>query len=257
MAATVAFAADLAPVQPGYFVTIGVGPEVISSFPGAKTVTVVPNGHFDWRKPGDPAPFYAPDDGFDIPVLDLSWIKAGPDARFTLSRGLSGGNGAFFGLHNEPLTGELGAFVEFWPWQDHLRTRFELRQAVNGHRGLVGNVEIDAVDRIGPLTLSLGPRIDLGNSTYMNAYFGVTPAEALANGRVTPYAATGGVTQIGLMATARYEFTPNWSLTGYGGYDRLVNSAASSPIPNVLGSKNQYQAGLILAYSFNFGGLGF
>ncbi len=257
IAASTAGAADLTPTQGGYVITLGAGPEVVSSFPGARTVTVIPNGHIDWRKPGDPMPFYAPDDGFDIPILDLGWVKAGPDARFTLHRGLSGGNGAFVGLPNIPLTGEIGAFAEFWPWQDHLRTRFELRQAVNGHHGLVGNIEVDGVDRIGQFTLSLGPRFDFGNATYMNAYFGVTPAQSVANGIVTPYAAAGGLTDVGVLGTVRYDFTPDWSLTGYGGYNRLMSSAAASPIPNLLGSKNQYSAGVILAYSFNLGALGF
>jgi outer membrane protein len=257
-----AFAADLAvnpptvPPVAGWVVTLGLGPQVLPDFPGSKSYTVLPTGHFEYRRPGDPPTFYAPDDGVDIALLDLGWFKAGPVARFVERRGLSDGNGNFFGLHNVDWSIEGGGFVEFWPWRDHLRTRLELRQGITGHHGLVGNVEIDAVQRYGAFTFSLGPRLALGNDRYMQNYFSVTPQEAALNGRVTPYQAYGGVTSMGALGSIKYDFTPNWSATGFGGYDRFVNSAAESPITNNLGSKNQFTGGVIVAYSFNFGGLG-
>jgi outer membrane protein len=251
-------AADLsAPASPpGWFVTIGLGPELQPSFPASKTFTVWPIGHFEYARPGDPPTFSAPDDGFDIALLNLGWFKAGPVARVIPSRGLSNGNENFYGLHNIGWSLELGGFAEVWTANDHLRTRVELRQAVNGHNGLEANVEIDAVDRLGPWTLSLGPRLALGNSTYMNAYFSVRPYEAALNKLVYPYQASGGVTSFGGVATVKYDISRNWSVTLFGGYDRFVNSAADSPIPNRLGTLSQFKAGGILAYSFNFGGIG-
>jgi outer membrane scaffolding protein for murein synthesis (MipA/OmpV family) len=127
---------------------------------------------------------------------------------------------------------------------------------VNGHNGLDANVEIDAVERYGPWTLSIGPRLALGNSTFMNAYFGVQPYEAAINKAVYPYQAGGGVTSFGGLAAVKYDFSRNWSVTLFGGYDRYVNSAAESPIPNRLGTNNRFTAGGIVAYSFDFGGLG-
>ena len=255
-------AADLAPTTTavaspaGFVVTLGLGPAVTTSFPGARSVVVLPTGHVGYRRAGEADPFYSPDDGFDVDIINYGPFKAGPVARYTSRRGLSGGNGAFAGLHNVDGTVEAGGFVEFWPWRDHLRTRFELRQGIGGHDGLVGNVEIDAIQRFGAFTAAIGPRLALGNDRFERAYFSVSPGEALANGRVTPYQAYGGVTSFGGFASLRYDFTPQWSLTAFGGYDRLVNSAAQSPIPNRLGSLNDFNAGGILAYSFNFGGFG-
>jgi len=261
-AASSSFAADLAatpaplPVPEGWLVEIGAGPEVSPSFPGAKTYRVLPTGNVAWHRAGTPEPFASPDDGFGIGLLDLGWLQAGPVARFVAQRGLSNGNGNFVGLHNVGWTGEIGGFAQVWLWPEHLRIRSEVRQAVNGHKGLDGNLQIDLVQAFGPALFSIGPRMAFGNSTYMNAYFSVSPAEAAVNGLVTPYTASGGITSVGAFASVKYHFTPAWSATLFGGYDRLVNSAGASPIPNRLGSVNQFTAGLTLNYAFSLASLG-
>jgi outer membrane scaffolding protein for murein synthesis (MipA/OmpV family) len=253
-----AVAADLAPPPadapaPGWLVTIGLGPEALNDFPGAKTYRIWPTGTLAWRGPNDPPAFSAPDDGFGIALLNLGWLKAGPVGRIVPRRGLSDGNGNFYGLPNVHWTAELGGFVEGW-LSEHLRTRLEIRQGLNGHDGIDADVSIDAVERLGPYTFSIGPRLALGNTRFMNAYFSVTPAEALANGHLYPYQAYGGVTSFGGLAAVKFDIAPAWSATAFGGYNRLVNSAAESPIPNRLGTLNDFSGGVIVAYSFNFGG---
>jgi MipA family protein len=238
---------------PGLLVTVGMGADVTNSFPGAKTYRVFPLPYFDWRKPGEIESFHAPDDGFGITLLDLWHIKAGPVARYVPERGLSNGNGNFAGLATIGWTVEVGGFIEYWP-TDFLRSRFELRQGINGSRGLDANIELDAVGRYGPWTLSLGPRAAFGDDRFMQAYFSVTPSQAAANGRVTPYSASGGLTSLGAIGSAKYAVTPAWSVTGFAGYNRLVASAAASPITNNLGSKNEFMGGAIIEYTFTFGG---
>jgi outer membrane scaffolding protein for murein synthesis (MipA/OmpV family) len=235
-------------------VTLGLGPQVISSFPGARTYRVWPTGTLAWRRHGDPIPFTTPDDGFGIALLDLGWIKAGPVGRVLPRRGLGNGNGNFYGLHNVGWTFEIGGFTELW-LAPFLRTRLELRQGVNGHNGLDANVGIDAIHRSGAFTVSIGPRLALANSTFVNAYFGVTQAEAATNGQVGPYRASGGIVSFGGLASARYDFLSNLSATLYGGYARLLDSAAASPIPNRLGSLNQWSGGVVIAYAFSLDGL--
>ena len=239
-------------LPPGLVVTVGAGAEAANSFPGAKTYTGFPIPYFDWRKPGDPLPFHAPDDGFGIALLDFGMFRAGPVGRYVAQRDLSNGNANFVGLPNVATTIELGGFVEFWP-TDFLRGRVEVRQGINGHNGLHGNIEADAVGLYGPWLLSLGPRAEFGNDQFMQSYFSVTPAEAAINGRVTPYAASGGLTSVGFLASAKYTFSPSWSVVGFAGYNRLVDSAAASPITNNLGSKNDFIGGAILEYSFSIG----
>ncbi len=151
--ASTALAADLTPPAPvpppGWQVTIGVGPEVAPAFPGARAVTILPTGILDVRRPGDPIPFSSPDDGFGIPLLDYGWIKAGPVGRVLGQRGLSNGNGSFWGLPNVGWSVELGIFGELW-LAEHFRIRGEVRQAVSGHDGLDANIELDGVQRWAP-----------------------------------------------------------------------------------------------------------
>ena len=189
-----AFAADLPdrsappvfvePITTGYTVTIGVGPNVLNQFPGSKSITVLPTFHLGYRKVGEPDPFYTPDDAFDISIYENQYFRIGPAANFINNRGLSNGNGNFFGLHNVGNTFEVGGFVEVFPIPQHLRLRGELLKGVTGSKGLVGNVGADFIQRTGPFEVSIGPRIGFGDQRYADQYFTVQPFEAAANGLV-------------------------------------------------------------------------
>jgi MipA family protein len=102
----------------GLIITFGLGPEVINSFPGAKTYSVLPLPWLDWHKSGEIEAFHTPDDGFGLSLLDLGQLKAGPVARYVPERGT--GNGNFAGLPSVPWIAEVGGFVEYWP-ADFLR----------------------------------------------------------------------------------------------------------------------------------------
>ena len=246
----------LSTAAPIFTVIIAAGPEVIPSFPASKTFTVVPSIHIAYLKPGEHDSFYAADDSSDITIYDTGFFKIGPAANFTPRRGLSDGNGQFFGLPNVRDSVELGGFAELWPLEGHLRLRGEIRQAVSGHDGLVGTVGADAIGRLGPFQASIGPRVKFGDQRYANAYFTITPFEAALNGRVLPYQASGGVTSVGAFATVRYDFNDHYAATLFGGYDRLANSVGESPVATVLGTRDQFSGGFTVAYSFGFKGFG-
>ena len=261
-----AFAADLpdrtAPpvfVQPdtsGFTVTIGGGPDVQNQFPGSRSITVLPTFHIGYRKVGEPDPFYTPDDSFDISVYENPFFRLGPAANYINNRGLSGGNGNFYGLHDIGGTIEVGGFVEVYPIPNHMRIRGEILKGVTGSKGLVGNLGADVYQKMGPIEVSIGPRVGFGDNRYASQYFGVSTAEALTNGLVTPYQAHGGLTSLGGLATVRYDINAQYSVLGFGGVSRLVDSVGSSPIPTVLGSRTQFTAGATLNYTFNFRGFG-
>jgi outer membrane scaffolding protein for murein synthesis (MipA/OmpV family) len=67
---------------------------------------------------------------------------------------------------------------------------------------------------------------------------------------VEPYRPTGGFTSVGVAAAAEYRWSPTWSTTLFGGYKRLVGSAADSPVTRRFGSPNQFNVGVSLSYSF-------
>lgn len=248
--ATAGGAADLTPPPKtdakGWIVTVSVIGAVSPSFPGSGEMRPYPFPAVSFRRVGEPETFSTPDEGFGIDVLDLGYVKAGPVANFVFERGRQF---QLFGLRTVGLTHEVGGFVEAYPI-DHFRVRAEMRQGVDGHKGFVAAFYADAYETVGPFRFSVGPRLNFGDNTYANAYFSVTPFEAMLNGRLTPYVATGGFTAAGGMATIRYALNDLTSVSVYGGGQRLLGSVGSSPIPNVVGSRNQFNAGLAVSRSF-------
>jgi outer membrane scaffolding protein for murein synthesis (MipA/OmpV family) len=230
----------------GWIVTVSVIGAITPSFPGSAQVRPYPFPSVSFRRVGEPEAFSTPDEGFGIDLVDTGPIKAGPVANFVFQRGQRDG---LFGLKRIGLTHEIGGFVEAHPI-DHFRLRAEMRQGVDGHGGFVAAFYADAYETLGPFRFSVGPRLNFGDNAYANAYFSVTPLEAMLNGRLTPYFATGGFTAAGGMATARYDINELTSVSIYGGGQRLLGSVGSSPIPNIIGSRNQFNAGLAVSRSF-------
>ena len=200
------------------------------------------------RRVGAPFEFSTPDDAFGPALFDNGWLKAGPVLAIKPSRS-SAGNPELRGLHFLEWTIEGGAFVEYWPSAE-LRTRVEIARTLFEEGGAIARLSADYVARPGLWTLSAGPRVALADGPYQRAYFSVSPTEAAANGRVAPYVAKAGLRSVGLLGAASYPLSDAWRGTLYAGLDRLVGPAGASPIPVVLGSRNQVTLGAIASYSF-------
>ena len=239
-------AAGAAASPDGYIVTLQAIGAVAPSFPGSSVVRPYPFPGISVRGVGEPERFSAPDDGFGVPVFEADGLRMGPVANFVFRRGNRDG---LFGLHHVGLTHEVGGFAEYFAF-DHFRARAELRQAVDGHEGFVASLGADFYAESNSFRVSLGPRLNLGDNRYANAYFSVTPVEAILNGRLEPYQASGGFTSAGGVATVRYDFTPNLNATVYTGLQRLTGSVGGSPIPNMVGSRDQFTAGVSVSRSF-------
>ncbi len=240
------------PAPDSWIVTVKANGVVGPAYPGSKDFGVIAYPSFSLRRASTPATFSAPDDNISFALFDQGWIKAGPSGRFIGQR-KAADHRELTGIHDVDWTLEGGAFLEVWPMQN-LRARVDLRHAFNGHNGLVGDLALDFVQPLGAWTVSVGPRASFGDASYARAYYGVTAAEALANGRVTAFNPSGGITSVGVTAAASYTFSPQWTATGYVRYDNLVGSAGRSPIVKTLGTESQFTFGLKLAYSFTTSG---
>ena len=185
-----------------------------------------------------------------MPVVDASGFRLGPVGNVVVPRWRT--HEELYGLHKVRPAVEVGGFAELFP-VDFVRLRLEVRCGVYGHDGIVASGGADYVASAERFTFSIGPRFDMGDAAWTNTYFGVKPFESLRNGQVTAFNASGGVAAVGALSTMRVEVAQDWSATAYGGLKRLTGSAASSPIPGTLGSRNQVSAGLLLARSFIVG----
>jgi outer membrane protein len=235
----------------GHTVTVGIGAQAFSKYPGADSYSVFPMPIFGFRREGAPMPFSAQDEGIGIGFL-------GQDSRFNLgpsvalrSKREQDDVGALVG--DVGLTVEAGGFVEVYPIRN-IRLRGELRQGLGGHRGLVGDLGADFIIRDeDTYILSFGPRARWGDSDFTRAYFGVSPAAAAASG-LPAYSPRSGFYAYGAMAGLTYKLGRNWGMRSYLGYDRLTRDAGASPIVRQFGSRDQFSGGAGLFFEFNVGG---
>jgi outer membrane protein len=235
----------------GHTVTVGLGAQVLPKYPGADAYSIFPMPIFGWRREGAPMPFSAQDEGVGFGLL-------GQDSRFNI--------GPSFALRSKReqddvganvgdvgLTVEAGGFVEVYPVRS-FRLRGELRQGIGGHRGLVGDLGADFIIRdADTFILSFGPRARWADSDFNRAYFGVSPAAAIASG-LPAYRPSSGFYAAGAMAGLTYKLGRNWGMRSYLGYDRLIRDAGDSPIVRSLGSRDQFSGGAGLFFEFNVGG---
>jgi outer membrane protein len=243
-----AAAVESATPKPDWLVTAILGPQFKPAFPGDDTVRPGPYIRLIIRHPGDPLDFTAPGQSPGIGLLGHgSRFDLGPVV-YVQPKRRDKDVGAPVG--EVGLTVEAGGFAQAWLTRQ-LRLRAEVRRGIGGHNGLVGAVGADAVIRDGDRTIfSLGPRLDWSDARYQRAYFGVTPVVAARTG-LLPYRPGGGVHGVGAAASLFHQLGPVWGFSAYAGYDRLVGHGGVSPIVRGLGSRNQFSAGIGMAYTFS------
>lgn len=237
----------------GWIVTLGGSLQLGPRYDGANSAGLSFMPSLSWRKADEPEGFSAPDDGLDFALYETDRFSVGVVGSYRSGR-YSSSSPRLFGLRDVPWAIEAGAFAEFWPIADKLRTRIEVRQGFYGHHGVVADVFVDWVEHIGKFTLAIGPRLSLGDASFMRRNFGVLPEEAALNGFLAAYRPGGGVKSAGLAGSAEYAWSPSWSTTLFARYDRMLDEAARSPLVSTIGQRNQFTIGVGASYSFQIGG---
>jgi len=248
------FAAALVPVASAAFaqdsqdtrVRVGLGAQLRPDYIGADSMSLAPFGRIDIAHGTDPFKFKAPDYSFGLAVVSSGGFSLGPAVNYVGARKNSD---VGVPVGRVPATIEAGAFASY-QLGDSIYLRAEALKGLGGHEGIAGAVGADRIWRDGDrYVFSVGPRILFSDSRYQRAYFGVTPAAALASG-LPAYRPGGGIHGVAAATSISYQFDPRWGLFGYGRYEYLVGDAAKSPIVRELGSRNQLSAGLGLSYTF-------
>lgn len=233
----------------GRIVTIGAGLQAYPEYPGADDLGLFPLPFFSIRRPGDPLPVEAPDEGIGFGILGDERLEIGPALSFQNKR-RNRDVGAPVGEVDTTI--EVGAFVQSF-LSPSLRIRAEGRKGLGGHDGFVGDIGADYVLRSDNTVVTIGPRLRLSDDDFQNAYFGVSPAAAVATGLPT-FRLDGGIHAVGAVAGITHQLSPSWGIYAYGGYDRLIGDVADSPLVRAFGSRDQFSTGLALTYSFRFDG---
>jgi len=224
---------------------VTLGAQVKPQFPGADEVKVLPMVDLDRARGDAPFKFEAPDDSFGFNLVS-GRFEFGPAISMVSPRKASDVGAP---VPKVKRTFEVGAYANLW-LADSFRLHSEVRKAVNGHDGWVADGGADFVMRDGDQWLfSVGPRVTWASASYHDAYYGVTPATAVATG-LPLYDPGSGIESYGAAASADFALTPRWGLALYGKYDRLTGDAADSPIVRAFGSRDQFSAGVGISYTF-------
>jgi MipA family protein len=226
---------------------IGLGGQIRPQFIGAGKSEWGPLWDIAIQRGTGPFDFEAPDDNFDIRLFTSAGFSLGPVANIQ-----SGRKDLELGapIGRVPTTFEAGFFAQY-ELSDTIRLRGEVRRGIGGHEGFVANLGGDRVWRDGDrFVFSMGPRLLLSDARYQRAWFGVSPRASTDSG-LPQYRPDGGIYAIALSSGLTYQLSRRWGLFGFARYERLVGSAAKSPIVRQLGSKNQPSAGLGLTHIFN------
>ena len=227
-------------------VRAGLGAQVRPDYYGADKTVVAPLVDIDIARGDNLFKFEAPDDHLAIAVINKDGLSIGPAANIASSRKDSDVGAP---LGKVKTTIEAGAFAQY-QWGESIRLRAEVLKGIGGHKGLVGALGADKVWRDGDrYVFSVGPRLLVSDGRYQRAYFGVTPAAAVATG-LPAYRPGGGIHGAALASGLSYQFSPRIGAFGFARYERLLGDAARSPVVREFGSRNQYSAGVGLNYSF-------
>lgn len=235
----------------GWTVTLGLGGTMQPSYDGANSSMLSPKPIISVRRAGTPERFKSMRDSASFALIDYGRFRAGPVGAYKSARKASD-HSELRGLNDVAFAVEIGGFAEFYAF-DWLRVRSEVRRGFNGHEGIVADFSADVIVPLNErMTFAAGPRYTVTNARYASTYFSVSNAEALASG-LPVFDARGGSSSVGVGAQLRYKLDPQWELRGYVEYDKLLGSAADSPLVKFRGSTNQMTYGVGVAYSFDVG----
>jgi outer membrane protein len=139
---------------------------------------------------------------------------------------------------------------------DTLTFSTDVRRDINGsHGGVVINPGFSYFTPLSKgIAVVLGAEAEHGDDKFMDYNFSVTPAGSVASG-LPVYRAHGGWRKLGGSALAAFDLDGDLTngglvLVAFGSYNRLINDAEFSPIVSLRGSRDQWNGGLGLAFTF-------
>ncbi len=227
---------------PEWRVTLGGGVAAQPDYEGAKRYTIEPSGVIDIRY-RDLA-FISDGEGIGINVLHGPGYRAGVAVSYDLGRNQSD-DPRLMHLGNIYPAPEAKLFGQYFlaPFV----VTADLRQAVGGHAGLIGDLGAYIPLPVLPHTfLFIGPTVTLADDRYMQSYFGVGESQSAASG-LPRFTADGGFKNAGIGATIVYLLGEHWLFISDMAFEQLLGSAAASPIP---ATRTQFTVDFNVAYRF-------
>jgi len=229
---------------PEWRITAGGGAAFIPRYEGSNHYRLEPAPAFDirWRD----IAFLSSGDGLGVNILRGDTYRAGIAVGYDLGRDQHLA-GRLNGIGNVDAAPEARLFADIALLPFVLD--FNIRRAIGGHDGVVGDFGAYLpVVGTQELVVFVGPSVTFGNRRYMQAYFGISTAQAMgSNAHFPVYRAGAGLKSYGVGADAIYHITERLFIDTDIALERLADSAGNSPIVQ---DRNQLGLSVILGYEF-------
>lgn len=175
-------------------------------------------------------------------------FKAGPLLKLDFGRDETD-SPDLFGLGDVGTSLELGVFASYTVGPTRARVRIQ-HDVISGHSGMrvIGDLGV-AIYRSDKVAVTGTLSSTWTDSSYNEAFFGVTAAQALASG-LTAFTATSGLKDVSLAFGGNYTISDSWAIVGNAGFSKLLGDAKNSPIVSVQGSSSQFVGGIFAVYTF-------
>lgn len=233
----------LAGPPPTWQITVGMGGGFLPAYEGSNALRLIPAPTIDIRY-RDIA-FASLGEGVGVNLLRGGLYRAGvaltvdPGREHNAATRLSG-----TGNIDPALEPKLFAAFAIMP----VIVNMDLRYRATSQQGFVGDIGV-YMPVVGnkKVQVFLGPEVTFADDNYMNTYFGITPQHAAPHSQFAPYTAHGGIKNVDFGATALYHFDDHWFVDIDAGIERLLGSAADSPIVQ---TRYNLGATAVLCYTF-------
>ena len=235
------------PTIPTWQTEVGLGAEFEPAFTGSGRYQVQPGPVIDIRYKD--IAFASTGEGIGVNLFSFRHISFGTAITYDLGRSPHVDGEALSGLgtiHPAPEAEVFAttALAESFP----LTIRLDVRKQLGATYGIIGDAGAYLPMPGSSQTFAwfVGPTVTLADTQYMNAYFGVSQTQA-QNTHYKQYKANGGFKSAGLGISANYFVTPHIILNVDGAFDRLLGSAADSPI-----TQTKYEEAVSVAALYKF-----
>jgi len=227
---------------PDWRIILGGGAEMQPIYEGSQRYSALPSVVFDVRYKD--IAFLSDGEGVGVNVLRGPTYRAGLAIAYDLGRNHHVQH-RLAGLGNIDPAPEAKLFAEYF--LPPFVYTFDLRKGIGGHDGVIGDIGLYVpVPAAKDFYVFTGPSVTFADGDYMQAYFGISPAQA-AHSPFPVFTARGGLERAGWGVTALYKYSERWWLEAEGAWEYLLGDAASSPIVE---DKSQFTAGVNVLYRF-------
>lgn len=227
---------------PEWRITLGAGAQMQPIYEGSKRYQALPSAVLDVRYKN--IAFLSAGEGLGVNVVRGPTYRAGLAVAYDLGRNHHAQH-RLTGLGNVRAAPEAKLFAEYFllPFV----YTFDVRKGIGGHDGVIGDLGLYVpLPAAKDFYVFTGPTVTFADGDYMQAYFGISPAQA-ARSQFHVFTARGGLDRAGWGVTAVYKYSERWWLEAQGTWEYMLGDAGRSPIVE---DRSQFAAGVNVLYRF-------